>query len=59
MFSDGSQYFFVNGRAISEQNFNAISSDAYTLDDFIKEGNEEVKSTCIALMQDLHGEESL
>ena len=56
-FKDGYCQYFINGRAISETYFNSISNKTFTIEDFINESNEEYKSTCIAFMQEKHGEE--
>jgi len=37
----------------------SISDKTFTMEDFINESNEEYKSTCIAFMQEKHGEEYL
>lgn len=57
--SNGYGQYYVNGRGISEEYFNAISNKTFTVTDFINESNEEVKSTCIALMQEKHGDDFL
>ena len=59
VFKDGYSQYFINGRAISEKYFNSISDKTYAMEDFINESNEEYKSTCIAFMQEKHGEEYL
>lgn len=56
---DGEKIHYVNGRKISEKYFNSISNKTYTMEYFISESNEEYKSTCIALMQEKHGDEYL
>jgi hypothetical protein len=53
---DGYELYFVNGRSISKDNFQKISDKKYTIVDFAKETNEEVKSACIALMQEKFGD---
>ena len=56
---DGCEFHFVNGRALPERHFKTISDKKFSMEDFINEPNEEYKSTCIALMQELYGDEYL
>jgi hypothetical protein len=51
--------YYINGRPLPRNHFEAIKGNTFTLDAFLNEGNEEVKSTCIAFMQELHGDEFL
>jgi hypothetical protein len=57
--ADGYGYHYVNGRRLPEKYFLSISDKTYSMDDFIREENEEYKSTCIAFMQEKYGEEYL
>lgn len=56
---DGYGQYYVNGRNLSEKHFKSISDKTFKMEDFIKEENEEQKSTCIALMQEKYGDEYL
>ena len=49
--------FYINGRNIPEKYFNSILEKKFTIEDFLKEDNEEIKSVCIALMQEKYGDE--
>jgi hypothetical protein len=51
--------YYINGRSIPEHHFSSIQSKSFTLESFLKESNEEVKSICIALMQEMYGDEYL
>lgn len=57
--NDGCEYYFINGRSLPAKHFKSISDKKFTMKDFINEPNEEYKSTCIALMQELYGDEHL
>jgi hypothetical protein len=46
----------VQGRNIPEATFLKLKADQYTLDDFTKEENEEIKSASIAYLQERHGD---
>jgi hypothetical protein len=58
-FSDETKFncHYINGRFIPEKHFNSISEKKFTIEDFINEPNEEIKSTCIAMMQEKYGDE--
>ena len=58
-FKDGYSQYYINGRALPEKYFKALSDKTFTVEDFAKEQNEEYKSTCIAFMQEKYGEEYL
>jgi hypothetical protein len=51
--------YYINGRDIPEKHFKSISDKTFSMEDFINEPNEEVKSTCIAMMQEKYGDEYL
>lgn len=51
--------YFINGREIPETHYNSILNKSFKMQDFINEPNEEIKSTCIALMQEKFGDEHL
>jgi len=55
----GFECYYINGRNLSKKYFESISNKTFTMEDFINESNEEYKSTCIAFMQEKHGEEYL
>jgi hypothetical protein len=48
--------YYINGRNIPKKYFDSINSNMFTVDDFLKETNEEIKSTCVAMMQELYGD---
>jgi len=48
--------YYVNGRNISKDNFDKIKKQTYTIDDFFKETNEEIKSVCLQFMIELYGD---
>ena len=56
-FKDGFGQYYINGRYISDDLFLKLKEDKYTIDDFTKESNEEVKSTCIAYLQEVKGDD--
>lgn len=58
-FSDKTKYYFVNGRNIPESTFIKLKEDKYTIEDFIKEQNEEIKSASIAYLQEVKGDDFL
>jgi hypothetical protein len=55
-FKDGTGMNFVNGFYLSDELFNKLKNKEYKFDDFSKETNEEVKSACIAFMQQAFGD---
>jgi hypothetical protein len=55
-FKDGTGMNFVNGFYLSDELFNRLKNKEYVFDDFSKETNEEVKSACIAFMQQAFGD---
>jgi hypothetical protein len=57
--ADGYSQYYINGRAIPKKYFDSISNKTFKLEDFIKENNEEYKSTCIAMIQEKYGDEYL
>ena len=58
-FKDGYGQYYINGRSIPDKYFHSISDKSFTMEDFINESNEEVKSVCIAMMQEKYGDEYL
>ena len=58
-FKDGTKYYYINGRNINENLFIKLKEDRYTMEDFTKEKDEEVKSACISFMQQTKGEDYL
>ena len=58
-FKDGFGQHYINGRFLAAEHYNKISTETFTLEDFTKEANEEIKSTCIAFMQEKYGDEYL
>ena len=56
-FKDGSKYYYVQGRNLSEELFNKLKEDKYTMEDFTKEDDEEIKSACVSFMQQVKGDD--
>jgi len=56
---DGYELFFINGKAISKENFEAINNKTFNLSTFFNLSNEEDKSTCIEMIQLKYGDEYL
>jgi hypothetical protein len=48
---------FINGRKMTEELYNSVLNEQYTLEMYLKEENEDLKSAIIALMQEVHGDE--
>jgi len=48
--------YYVNGRRLPKDVFYAIKAKTYTPEQFFKTDNEEEKSACIAMMQELYGD---
>ena len=59
IFKDGSEYFYIQGRNIPKELFEKLKSGNYLISDFIKENNEEIKSACIAYLQEVNGDNYL
>ena len=57
--SDGYGFYYVNGLNLSEKLFIKLKENKYTIDDFLKESNEEVKSAVISFIQQSSGEEGV
>jgi hypothetical protein len=55
-FLGGYNMYYVNGRKLTKEMFFKISNKEYTFDDFTKEGNEDIKSAAISLMQEKFGD---
>ncbi len=58
-FEDGLKYYFINGIIVNEKLFMSLYNRTYTVEDFFKEENEEVKSTVIAYIQSRDGEQGV
>ena len=56
-FKDGTKYYYIQGRNISEELFTKLKEDKYTMEDFSKEEDEEIKSACVSFMQQSKGED--
>lgn len=52
-------YYYINGINLKEEVFKGIRNKSFTTEEFFKIQNEEVKSACIAMMQELYGEEGV
>jgi hypothetical protein len=59
IFKDGSEYFYIQGRNIAKELFEKLKSGNYLISDFIKENDEEIKSACIAYLQEVNGDNYL
>lgn len=49
------RYYYVKGLRIDEKLFKKLQNKEYTFKDFISEKNEEIKSACIAFMEEKWG----
>ncbi|MCF3107288.1 hypothetical protein LL912_00715 [Niabella sp. CC-SYL272] len=58
-FRDGTCYHYIHGVAISPDLWLKLSKKEYTFTDFMSERNEEVKSACLAFMDEKWGSEYL
>lgn len=55
-FIDGSKFYHVNGFAISKELFDSLYNKTYTVENFLSESNEEIKSAVISFIQARDGE---
>lgn len=51
--------YYVNGRKISKEVYDAVINKTYTLDDFINESNEDIKAAVISIIEEREGHEGL
>jgi len=51
--------FYINGRYLPSKIYKAIQNNTYTVDEFLCEDNEEIKSTAIMYLQELHGDSAI
>ncbi|WBV60275.1 hypothetical protein PFY12_14700 [Chryseobacterium camelliae] len=58
-FNDGYGLNYVNGKYLPIDVFNAIKTKEYTLEQFLRETNEEIKSAAIEMMQLVQGDSFL
>jgi len=58
-FADGYGQCYIDGRFLNTEIFKKVINNQYTLEDFIKESNEETKSTILNLIREKFGEEQL
>ncbi len=49
--------YFIEGVKITKKLFDKLQTKNYSINDFTKEKNEEVKSACIAYLQETYGDE--
>ena len=54
--TDGYGFYYVSGCNISEELFNKLKEDSITINDFLTEENEEVKSAIISYIQQSKGD---
>jgi len=57
--SDGYGFYYVNGLNLTEELFIKLKENNYSIEDFAKEPNEEVKSAVISFIQQRDGEEGV
>ena len=57
--SDGWSVYSIHGRRISEKYFHDILNKTFTVEDLFKEQNEEIKSACLQMITEVHGENYL
>ena len=48
--------YYIHGVNISKDIFDKVTTQTYTIEDFLAEKNEEVKNAVMAMMAELHGE---
>ena len=58
-FDDGYGQHYINGRFLNAEIFQQIIEEKYSFEDFIKEPNEETKSTILSLIKEKFGDEKL
>lgn len=51
--------YYVNGRKISKEIFEAVLNKTYTFDEFINEENEDIKASVVTLIEENFGNEEL
>ena len=56
---DGYGQHYVNGRFLKPETFNKVLKKEYTIEEFFKEDNEDIKSAIIGLIQEKYGDEYL
>ena len=57
--SDGYGFNYINGFSISEELFEKLKQNTLSLEEFLKEDNEEVKSAIISFIQQKEGDEGI
>lgn len=58
-FHDDWGLYFIHGRNLPEKTFKAIQEKTFTTSEFFQISNEDEKSACLAMMQELYGEEHI
>jgi hypothetical protein len=51
--------YYIQGRCISKELFDKLSAGKYTVKDFVNENDEEIKSACVAYLQETKGDDYL
>lgn len=55
-FLDDTEIFIINGFSVTKELFMSLYNKTYTVEDFLKEPNEEIKSAVISFLQSRDGE---
>jgi hypothetical protein len=56
LFRDGYGQFYIRGRSVSKDLFIKLKEGDYTFEEFIVQTDEEIKSACIAFLQETKGD---
>lgn len=56
---DNYKMYYINGRKITEEIFNAVNNKTYTFDEFVSESNDDVKASITSMISENFGNEGL
>ena len=57
VFNDGFAMNYIHGVYIKDDVWSRLQNETYSFEDWVKEENEEIKSACLAFMDEKHGGE--
>ena len=57
VFHDGFAMHYIHGVYIKDDVWSRLQNETYSFEDWVKEENEEIKSACLAFMDEKHGSE--
>ena len=57
VFNDGFAMNYIHGVYIKDDVWSRLQNETYSFEDWVKEENEEIKSACLAFMDEKHGSE--